>query len=91
MSFENCSALRAIKIVSMVNCKLDLNAIMADNSAGGSPALLFVKFLYHQFFVMSVTKTNKTGLPLFLSSRGYLGISKSETDPNCPSGYRRVC
>lgn len=38
---------------------------MADNSAGDSPALLFVKFLYHQFFVTSVTKTNKTGLPLF--------------------------
>ena len=70
------------KIVSMVNCKLGINAIMADNSAGGSPALLFVKFLYHQFFVTSVTKTNKTGLPLFLSSRGYLGISKSETDPH---------
>lgn len=70
------------KIVSMVNCKFDINAIMAENNAGGSPALLFVKFLYHQFFVTSVTKTNKTGLPLFLSSRGYLGISKSETDPH---------
>lgn len=29
----------------MVNCKLDLNALMVDNSAGGSPALLFVYFL----------------------------------------------
>ena len=29
----------------MINCKLDLNAIMVDNSAGGSPALLFVYFL----------------------------------------------
>ena len=69
------------KIVSMINCKLDLNAIMSDNSAGGSPALLFVDFFYHQPFVTSVTKTSKSGLPLFLSAKGYLGISKSETDP----------
>ena len=65
----------------MINCKLDLNAIMSDNSAGGSPALLFVDFFYHQPFVTSVTKTSKSGLPLFLSAKGYLGISKSETDP----------
>ena len=65
----------------MVNCKLDLNAILTDNGAGGSPALLFVKFFYHQPFVTSVTKTSKAGLPLFLSAKGYLGISKSETDP----------
>jgi hypothetical protein len=70
-----------MKIVSMVNCKLDLNAILTDNGAGGSPALLFVKFFYHQPFVTSVTKTSKAGLPLFLSAKGYLGISKSETDP----------
>ena len=65
----------------MVNCKLDLNAIMADNGAGGSPALLFVNLFYHQRFVTGVTKTSKTGLPLFLSAKGYFGISKSETDP----------
>ena len=65
----------------MVNCKLDLNAILTDNSAGGSPAFLFVYLFYHQPFVMSVTKTSKPGLLLFLSSRGYLGISKSETAP----------
>ncbi|MBR5894560.1 MAG: hypothetical protein IKZ13_03335, partial [Akkermansia sp.] len=47
----------------------------------GSPALLFVDFFYHQPFVTSVTKTSKSGLPLFLSAKGYLGISKSETDP----------
>ena len=73
--------LRTTKIVSMVNCKLDLNAIMADNGAGGSPALLFVNLFYHQRFVTGVTKTSKTGLPLFLSAKGYFGISKSETDP----------
>ena len=82
MSFKYRMTLRTTKIVSMVNCKLDLNAIMADNSAGGGPALLFVKFLYHQPFVTSVTKTSKAGLPLFLSAKGYFGISKSETDPN---------
>ena len=65
----------------MVNCKLDLNAIMADNGDGGSPALLFVNLFYHQRFVTGVTKTSKTGLPLFLSAKGYFGISKSETDP----------
>ena len=65
----------------MVDCKLDLNAILTDNSAGGSSALLFVNVFYHQPFVTSVTKTSKSGLPLFLSARGYLGISKSETDP----------
>ena len=81
--------LGTIKIVSMINCKLDLNAIMSDNSAGGSPALLFVYLFYHQPFVTSVTKTSKPGLPLFLSSRGYLGISKSETDPemNVPCAW----
>ena len=65
----------------MINCKLDLNAILTDNSAGGSPALLFVDLFNHQLFVTGVTKTSKTGLPLFLSAKGYLGISKSETDP----------
>ena len=65
----------------MVNCKLDLNAIMADNSAGGSPALLFVYLFYHQLFVTGVTKTSKTGLSLFLSSGSLLRFSKSETDP----------
>ena len=65
----------------MVDCELDLNAILTDNSAGGGPALLFVYLFYHQPFVTSVTKTSKTGLPLFLSAKGYLGISKSETDP----------
>ena len=65
----------------MVNCKLDLNAIMADNGAGGSPALLFVNLFYHQRFVTGVTKTSKTGLPLSLSARSYWGVSKSETDP----------
>ena len=78
--------LGTIKIVSMINCKLDLNAIMSDNSAGGSPALLFVDFFYHQPFVTSVTKTSKSGLPLFLSAKGYLGISKSETDPREKAG-----
>lgn len=67
----------------MINCKLDLNAIMSDNNAGGSPALLFVDFFYHQTFVTSVTKTSKSGLPLFLSAKGYLGISKSKTNPYC--------
>ena len=66
----------------MVNCKLDLNAIMADNGAGGSPALLFVNLFYHQRFVTGVTKTSKTGLPLSLSARSYWGVSKSETDPS---------
>ena len=75
--------LRTTKIVSMVNCKLDLNAIMADNSAGGSPALLFVYLFYHQLFVTGVTKTSKTGLSLFLSSGSLLRFSKSETDPRC--------
>ena len=65
----------------MVDCKLDLNAIMADNSAGGSPAPLFVYLFYHQPFVTSVTKTSKAGLLLFLSLRHHVGISKSETDP----------
>jgi hypothetical protein len=65
----------------MVDCELDLNAILTDNSAGGSPALLFVYLFYHQPFVTSVTKTSKAGLLLFLSAKGYLGISKSETDP----------
>jgi hypothetical protein len=65
----------------MVDCELDLNAILMDNSAGGGPALLFVNVFYHQPFVTSVTKTSKTGLPLFLSAKGYVGISKSETDP----------
>jgi hypothetical protein len=65
----------------MVDCELDLNAILTDNSAGGGPALLFVNVFYHQPFVTSVTKTSKTGLPLFLSAKGYVGISKSETDP----------
>ena len=74
--------LRATKIVSMVDCKLDLNAIMADNSAGGSPAPLFVYLFYHQPFVTSVTKTSKAGLLLFLSLRHHMGISKSETDPS---------
>ena len=81
MSFKYRMTLRTTKIVSMVNCKLDLNAIMADNGAGGSPALLFVNLFYHQRFVTGVTKTSKTGLPLFLSAKGYFGISKSETDP----------
>ena len=57
----------------MINCKLDLNAILTDNSAGDSPALLFVYLFNHQLFVTDVTKTSKTGLPLFLSSRGLLG------------------
>ena len=65
----------------MVDCELDLNAILTDNSAGGGPALLFVNVFYHQPFVTSVTNTSKAGLPLFLSAKGYLGISKSETDP----------
>ncbi len=65
----------------MVNCKLDLNTIMMTNSAGGSPALLLVYVFYHKLFVTGVTKTSKSGLPPFLSSKGYLGISKSETDP----------
>ena len=65
----------------MVDCELDLNAILTDNSAGGGPALLFLYLFYHQPFVTSVTKTSKTGLPLFLSAKGYLVISKSETDP----------
>ena len=65
----------------MVDCELDLNAILTDNSAGGGPALLCVYLFYHQPFVTSVTKTSKTGLPLFLSAKGYLGISESETDP----------
>jgi hypothetical protein len=65
----------------MVDCELDLNAILTDNSAGSGPALLFVYLFYHQPFVTSVTKTSKAGLLLFLSAKGYLGISKSETDP----------
>jgi hypothetical protein len=68
----------------MVDCELDLNAILTDNSAGGGPALLFVNVFYHQPFVTSVTETSKTGLPLFLSAKGYFGISKSETDPPQP-------
>ena len=65
----------------MVDCELDLNAVLTDNSAGGGPALLFVNVFYHQLFVTGVTKTSKAGLPLFLSAKGYLSISKSETDP----------
>lgn len=83
MSFKYRATLRATKIVSMVDCELDLNAVLSDNSAGGGPALLFVNVFYHQLFVTGVTKTSKAGLPLFLSGRGYLGISKSETDPPC--------
>lgn len=64
----------------MVDCKLDLDDVLTDNSAGGSLALLFVYLFYHQSFVTSVTKTIKAGLLLFLSAKGYLGISKSETD-----------
>jgi hypothetical protein len=81
VSLEYCATLGTTKIVSMVNCKLDLNTIMVDNSSGGSPALLLVYFFYHKLFVTGVTKTSKSGLPPFLSSKGYLGISKSETDP----------
>ena len=84
MRFEDRVTLRTTKIVSMVDCELDLNAILTDNSAGGGPALLFVNVFYHQPFVTSVTKTSKAGLPLFLSAKGYLGISKSETDPTIP-------
>ena len=65
----------------MVDCELDLNAVLTDNSAGGSPALLFVYLFYHHPFVTSVTKTSKAGLLLFLSLGCSLGISKSETDP----------
>lgn len=42
MRFEDRVTLRTTKIVSMVDCKLDLNAIMADNSAGGSSAPFFL-------------------------------------------------
>ena len=88
MSFKYCATLRATKIVSMVDCELDLNAILTDNSAGSGPALLFVYLFYHQPFVTSVTKTSKAGLLLFLSLGCSLGISKSETDPqhvhSCP-------
>ena len=75
----------------MVDCKLDLNAILTDNCAGGGPALLFVNVFYHQPFVTSVTKTSKAGLLLFLSAKGYLGISKSETDPKNSPQWRGLC
>ena len=51
MSFKYCATLRATKIVSMVDCELDLNAVLSDNSAGGGPALLFVNVFYNQLFV----------------------------------------
>ena len=78
MYFKITSTCRTIKIISIIKCKLDLNAILEDNSGGGNPALLFVNLFYHQLFVTSVTKTSKTGLLLFLSSGT---TSKSETDP----------
>lgn len=56
----------------MVNCKLDLDDVLTDNSAGGSSALLFVNVFYHQSFVTSVTKTIKAGLLLFFVIRGLL-------------------
>jgi len=33
----------------------------------GNPAFLLVKLFYHQPYVTGVTKTSKTGLPLFVS------------------------
>lgn len=48
--------------------KLDLDAILEDNSGGSNPAFLFVNLFYHQPFVTSITKTSKPGLLLFLSS-----------------------
>ena len=40
--FEYSMTLSTTKIVSMVNYKLDLDEVLTNNSAGGSPALLFV-------------------------------------------------
>ena len=57
------------KIVSIIKCKLDLNAILEDNSGGSNPALLFVNLFYQQPFVTSVTKTSMTGLLLFFVIR----------------------
>ena len=71
----------ATKIVSSVNCKLDLNAIFADNGAGSSPAFLLVQVFEHKLFVTGVTKTSKAELLLFLSSEAAQSLSRSETDP----------
>ena len=81
MHSEEIATLWATKIVSSVNCKLDLNAIFTDNGVGGSPAFLLVQVFDHKPFVTGVTKTGKAELLLFLSSETAQNLSESETDP----------
>ena len=83
MHSEEIATLRATKIVSSVNCKLDLNTIFADNGAGSSPAFLLVKAFDHKPFVTGVTKTSKAGLLLFAA----LSLSRFETDPLYEAGF----
>ena len=82
MQTEEIATRGATKIVSSVNCKLDLNAIFADNGAGSSSTFLLVQVFEHKLFVTGVTKTSKAELLLFLSSKAAQSLSRSETDPS---------
>ena len=69
------------KIVSMVNCELDLYAVMAYNEPDGGSVFLLVYVSYYQPFVISTAKMSRAGLMLFFSAERDLSVGKSETDP----------